>query len=81
MSDSPVSRRRFLQGLGLSVAAVSASPLLSACGGGSSGLSGDQGRPVARAANRRSTSGTTSTARRAPSRRSSATPRNIRTGP
>ena len=43
MSDSPVSRRRFLQGLGLSVAAVSASPLLSACGGGSSGLSGDQG--------------------------------------
>jgi multiple sugar transport system substrate-binding protein len=43
MSDSTVSRRRFLQGLGLSVAAVSASPLLSACGGGSSGLSGDQG--------------------------------------
>ena len=43
MSDSTISRRRFLGGLGLGVAAVSAGPLLSACGGGSSGLSGDQG--------------------------------------
>ncbi len=41
--SSPFSRRRFLGALGLGAAAVGGVPLLSACGGGSSGLSGGGG--------------------------------------
>lgn len=37
------NRRRFLQVLGLGAAAVGSAPLLAACSGGSSGLSGDTG--------------------------------------
>ncbi len=43
MTGSEISRRRFLSSLGLGAAALGGVPLLSACGGGSSGLSGDQG--------------------------------------
>lgn len=43
MSNRTFSRRQILAGLGLTATAISAAPLLSACGGGSSGLSGDQG--------------------------------------
>ena len=42
MSGYEMNRRRFLTGLGLGAAAVGGAPLLAACGGGSSGLSGDQ---------------------------------------
>src|SRR4030095_4501130 len=43
MTGQPIDRRRFLRGLGLGSAAVGAGRVLAACGGGSSGLSGDQG--------------------------------------
>lgn len=43
MTGQRIDRRRFLRGLGLGAAAVGASRLLAACGGGSTGLSGDQG--------------------------------------
>jgi len=43
MTGSEISRRRFLSSLGLGAAALGGVPFLSACGGGSSGLSGDQG--------------------------------------
>jgi len=43
MSGIELSRRRFLAGLGVGAAAVGGVPLLAACGGGSSGLAGDQG--------------------------------------
>ena len=43
MSNRTFSRRQILAGLGLTATAIGAAPLLSACGGGSSGLSGDQG--------------------------------------
>ena len=83
MTGHGIDRRRFLRGLGLGAAAIAGGPLLAACGGGSSGLSGDQGggggSRAPAAPSRRSTSGTTSTARPAPSRRSSATPRSTPT--
>ena len=70
MTGSEISRRRFLSSLGLGAAALGGVPLLSACGGGSSGLSGDQGGASSPGApSPRSPSGTTSTARPAPSRR------------
>ena len=43
MTGQGIDRRRFLRGLGLGAAAIAAGPVLAACGGGSSGLSGDQG--------------------------------------
>ena len=43
MSDRMIDRRQFLASLGVAATAIGAAPLLSACGGGSSGLSGDQG--------------------------------------
>jgi multiple sugar transport system substrate-binding protein len=42
MARASISRRQFLGGLGLSAAALGGVPLLSACGGGSSGLAGDE---------------------------------------
>ena len=43
MTGQQFDRRRFLRGLGLGAAALGSGQLLAACGGGSSGLSGDQG--------------------------------------
>jgi multiple sugar transport system substrate-binding protein len=43
MTNRTFSRRQILTGLGLTAAAIGGAPFLSACGGGSSGLSGDQG--------------------------------------
>src|SRR6478672_12409948 len=43
MTNRRYSRRQMLAGLGLAATAIGTAPLLSACGGGSSGLSGDQG--------------------------------------
>ena len=43
MTGEGIDRRRFLRGLGLGAAAIAGGRLLAACGGGSSGLSGDQG--------------------------------------
>ncbi len=43
MTDRTFNRRQILAGMGLTAAAIGGVPFLSACGGGSSGLSGDQG--------------------------------------
>jgi len=43
MAASSITRRGFLTSLGLGTAALGAGSLLSGCGGGSSGLAGDQG--------------------------------------
>ncbi|SDS76465.1 ABC transporter substrate-binding protein [Microlunatus soli] len=43
LPGNAVSRRRFLSALGISAAAIGSTSVLSACGGGSSGLSGDEG--------------------------------------
>lgn len=43
LPGSPLSRRRFLGALGVGAAAVGGSSVLSACGGGDSGLAGDSG--------------------------------------
>src|SRR5215217_2927585 len=43
MTGQSFDRRRFLRGLGLGAAALGGARVLAACGGGSSGLSGDQG--------------------------------------